>query len=132
MFYLIFVFLTQIIESQTVYVFVDEIFKYVFHLSAFCYIHLTFKYRILHSLPIVGAFLRHLTQTFASFLCHNDCFVFHTSVRNSVTFPLTSPVTLARNLPFPDIKERLIFLCAHCLLQNSKCWIPDSWRKSSS
>ena len=31
----------------------------------------------------------------------------------SVTFPFTSPVTLARNLPFPDIKERLIFLCAH-------------------
>ncbi len=66
MFYFIFIFFTQIIKSQTIYLFVYNVLQYIFYLSAFGCVHLTFKYRILYSLSIISAFFCNLSQPFPS------------------------------------------------------------------
>ena len=66
MFYFIFIFFTQIIKSQTIYLFVYNVLQYIFYLSAFGCVHLTFKYRILYSLSVISAFFCNLSQPFPS------------------------------------------------------------------
>ena len=60
------VFITKIIKAQTVYFAVDNICQKCFQCDALSVIQNAFKYRILHSLPVINALPGDLPQAFAS------------------------------------------------------------------